>query len=327
MLITRPARCRRLRLTRRGQTVVAVLALSLVTAVVLAATAHGTGRTTITAVAGTGPTGPGAPAAARPVPPSAGRSSPPAARTADGVPLAVASAVAAAGGQVGTAVYDAVDGRTWSYQDRPGWVEGSIAKLSILGAELRAEQAGALLTSAVAQEEAESIENSDNDAASALFDRVGSDGIEDFADAVGAHGVALDPAGHWGLAASSALDQVQVMRAYAYPSAALTDASRALAATLFAAVESDQRWGATGGVPAGVVVQVKDGWLPHGEGWVMNTVGHVAGEGRDYVVAIMSAGNASEQAGIDRLERVAAAVYVTAATAGSRRSGTSRTSR
>jgi hypothetical protein len=46
---------------------------------------------------------------------------------------------------------------------------------------------------------------------------------------------------------------------------------------------------------------------------VANTVGHVHGAGRDYVVAILSHGNVTEQAGIDRLEMVSAAVWKSAA--------------
>jgi beta-lactamase class A len=190
-------------------------------------------------------------------------------------------------------------------------VEASVSKLDVLGAVLRAEQAGASVDDDVTDDEAAMIEHSSNDAAVELYNRVGQDGIEDFDEAVGATDVAYAEAGYFGLDTSTALDQVQIMKAYAYPGAVLTPASQAQATALFGQVEADQHWGASGGVPAGVTVDLKNGWLPHGTGWVVNTVGHVQGQGHDYVVAIMSAGNSTEQAGIDRLETVSAAVWAT----------------
>ncbi len=306
------------RLTQRGQVVAALFVTVLVVGMVLLLRGGSSSASpphTVSAQPAVRANS--TPARATPTTPASPRTTPSAsvgARTVAGVPVAVTRAVAAAGGSLSVAVFDATTGRTWTFHDHPGQVEASVSKLSILGAILRSEQAGASRSAAVAREETRMIGASDNAAADALFARVGRDGLEDYQDAVGADDVAPNSENEFGLDLCSAADQVKIMRGLAYHNAVLTDASRAQATALLDQVESSQRWGATGGIPSGVSVEVKNGWLPHGTGWVVNTVGHVHGAGRDYVVAIMSSGNATEQAGIDRLEQVSAAVWATAGT-------------
>ncbi|HEX7353799.1 MAG TPA: serine hydrolase, partial [Mycobacteriales bacterium] len=233
-----------------------------------------------------------------------------------GVPLAVSHALAAVGGSVSVAVYDGVSGQTWSANDRSGQVEASISKLQILGAWLRAQQAGSAATPRVTANLHAMIAESSNTAADAIFAVVGRAGLTAFTSALGVT-VGADRQGHFGLDTSSAADQVTIMRAFAYPNGVLTDASRAEADALLGAVEDGQHWGVSGGVPTGVAVDLKDGWLPLSSGWVVNSVGHVSGAGHDYVVAILSSGNATEQAGIARLQAVSAAVWATSAVSSS----------
>lgn len=226
----------------------------------------------------------------------------------DGVPVAVRQALAAAGGSVSVAVFDAVSGRTWSADDRSGQVEASISKLQVLGAWLRDEQAGRATSAQISANLRAMIGSSSNTAANVVFSVVGRSGLTAFTTDLGVT-VGADRRGHFGLDTTSAADQVTIMKAFAYPNAVLTDASRAHAETLLENVEDDQHWGVSGGVPAGADVDLKNGWLPFPSGWVVNSVGHVSGNGHDYVVAILSSGNANEQAGIDRLQAVSAAVW------------------
>jgi hypothetical protein len=232
----------------------------------------------------------------------------------DGVPVLVASAVAAAGGDTAVAVFDATNGRSYAFNDSPRFKTGSVVKLSILGELLRREQGGRALTAADRRNALAMIAHSSNDAASRLWAVVGrgSAVVGTFDRLVGTKQTTADSGGYLGLTVSTALDQVQVMKAFAYPSAVLSDASRAQATDLFGQVQADQRFGATAGVPAGVRVDVKNGWLPQDKGWYVNTVAHVYGQGRDYVVAVMSKGGATENAGITRIEAVSAAVWQTA---------------
>ena len=58
-------------------------------------------------------------------------------------------------------------------------------------------------------------------------------------------------------------------------------------------VTPDQRWGVSGGVPAGVTVALKNGWLPLDDAntdWQVNSVGWVSGDGRDYLIAVLQHG-------------------------------------
>jgi len=252
---------------------------------------------------------------AAPAPTPTPTPTPPVPRDANGVPLAVISAVAAAGGDTAVAVFDATSGKTYAYHDSARFKTGSVAKLSILGETLRQQQNGRVLTKSDLSQMATMIENSSNDAASALWNKAGRGAavIGKYDVAVGTKHTTANPQGYLGLTVTSATDQVAVMKAFAYPNAVLTDASRTQAAALLAKVEADQRFGATGGVPATATVLVKNGWLPYDVGWYVNTVAHVyGGGGKDYVVAIMSKGGASQDAGEDRLEKISAAVWQTA---------------
>jgi hypothetical protein len=77
-------------------------------------------------------------------------------------------------------------------------------------------------------------------------------------------------------------------------------------------VTADQRWGVSGDVPAGVTVALKNGWLPlkgtNGD-WQINSVGWISGDGRDYLMAVLTTGNPSEQYGINTIDQLAATVW------------------
>ena len=86
----------------------------------------------------------------------------------------------------------------------------------------------------------------------------------------------------------------------------------AYALSLLKNVTADQRWGVSGGVPAGVTVALKNGWLPldaAGTDWQINSVGWVSGHGRDYLIAVLTTGNPSEQYGIDTINGLSALVW------------------
>ena len=60
------------------------------------------------------------------------------------------------------------------------------------------------------------------------------------------------------------------------------------------------------------MVALKNGWLPLGAGnsdWQINSVGWVSGDGRNYLMAVLSTGNPSEQYGIDTLNHLGAMVW------------------
>ena len=74
-------------------------------------------------------------------------------------------------------------------------------------------------------------------------------------------------------------------------------------------VEPGQRWGVSAGVPAGVAVAIKNGWLPVEKTWQINSDGYVHGNGRNYVVSVLTADNPSERYGIDTIEGLSARLW------------------
>jgi hypothetical protein len=70
-----------------------------------------------------------------------------------------------------------------------------------------------------------------------------------------------------------------------------------------------QRWGTPAGAPADVTVHVKNGWLPDNTGWHVNSLGAFTGRDRDYVMAVLTDKDPSEDYGIDTIQAVARAVH------------------
>ena len=165
------------------------------------------------------------------------------------------------------------------------------------------------------------IEDSDNDAATSLWYEVGGpSSIRAFNSAAGlAHTTpspCVDCAGFpwpgWGLTTTVPGDQLALLRALVEPNSLLTDAERSYALSLMENVTPDQRWGVSGGVPAQATVALKNGWLPLNSAdsdWQINSVGWISGSGRDYLMAVLTTGNPTEQYGIDTIDQLAAMVW------------------
>jgi hypothetical protein len=61
-----------------------------------------------------------------------------------------------------------------------------------------------------------------------------------------------------------------------------------------------------------VTVALKNGWLPLNDAntdWQINSVGWVSGGGRDYLLAVLSTGNPTEQYGIDTINGLSSLVW------------------
>ena len=74
-------------------------------------------------------------------------------------------------------------------------------------------------------------------------------------------------------------------------------------------VDTAQAWGVTGGLDPGTTVQLKNGWLPVAGGWLVNSEGLVTGSGRHYAIAVLTAGDPSQQAGEDTIAGLSALVW------------------
>jgi hypothetical protein len=241
---------------------------------------------------------------------------------ADPFTPAAASYLAARSGTVSAAVYDVRTGQTWQLGNGQAQPEASVVKLDILETMLATPRGAAL--SAADQALARSmIEDSDNDAATSLWNEDGgAAGLTYYGDRAGLTQTTPSPclacAGFafpgWGLSTTVPQDQLTLLKQLIVPGPhpLLSGAARSYALSLMEHVADGQRWGISGGVPAGVTVALKDGWLPldaAATNWQVNSVGWVSGQGRDYLIAVLSTGDPTEEYGIGTISALSSLVW------------------
>ena len=236
---------------------------------------------------------------------------------------AATSYLAGRAGTVLAAVYDLRTGRTWHLGQGGPQAEASVVKLDVLETLLseRGQGDGTGLSASEQTLAEQMIEDSDNNAATSLWYAVGGAArIRSFNVRAGLTGTTPSSCvvcpgfawPGWGLTTTTADDQIALLRQLVTPGSVLTNTAREYAVSLMRDVTPSQRWGVSGGVPAQVAVALKDGWLPlrgTGSDWQVNSVGWVSGGGRNYLMAVLSTGNPSQQYGIDTIDRLAAMVW------------------
>jgi beta-lactamase class A len=220
-------------------------------------------------------------------------------------------------GQVLAAVYDLGTGEEWSLGHGPPQAEASVVKLDILQTLLARE----VLPDEDLPVARQMMEDSSNEAATALWDAAGGpEAIAAYNSAAGLRSTTLSkcvacagfPWPGWGLSTTTPEDQIALLRQLVSPRSALTASRRAYGLSLMENVTPSQSWGVSGGVPPGVTIALKNGWLPldtAGDDWQVNSVGWISGDGRDYLLAVLATGNATEQDGISLIGKLAAAVW------------------
>jgi hypothetical protein len=210
---------------------------------------------------------------------------------------------------VTVAVEDNLTGQIFQY--RPGVVEhrASTLKVDILATLLsQAQAAGRGLTSAEQALAVPMIEDSLDSAADTLWGQLGPAPVAAFERAAGMTDTTPATDGVWGTTTTTALDRLAMIRTLVYPNSLLTDASRDYVLNLMEHITPSQDWGATGGVPASVTVALKNGFAVI-NGWQINTTGWVDGDGRNYLIAVLTDGNPSEAYGIDTVNAISAIVW------------------
>jgi beta-lactamase class A len=214
------------------------------------------------------------------------------------------------GGHQAVTVYDTVTGVSCYTDSDRHFDSASIVKAIILGALLRWHQeTGEPLSSWEKSEATLMITESDNDAATALWDEVGMGRLQHFLDLAEMSQTQLGRGGYWGLTQVTAHDEMLLLELLTLPNSVLSAASRSYELGLMAQVIPSQAWGTPAGAPAGVTVHVKNGWLPDDTGWHVNSIGAFTGKGKNYLIAVLTDDNPTEQYGIDTIEAVARAVH------------------
>jgi hypothetical protein len=243
-----------------------------------------------------------------------------AAVAADPFGAAAESYVAGRTGTISAAAYDLQTGQDWTLGDGAPQDTASVVKVVILEA-LLARSDGAGLSSSQQSLAQSMIELSDNASTTELWDQAGgAAGLGSFDSSAGLTDTTPSPCVEcpgfpwpgWGLTTTTPSDQIALLRLLVESNALLTTSERQYALNLMENVTSSEQWGVTGDVPTGVTVALKNGWLPLNAAdsdWQINSIGWVSGAGRDYLLAVLTTGDPSEQYGIDTIEGLSGMVW------------------
>jgi hypothetical protein len=213
---------------------------------------------------------------------------------------------------VGLKVTDTRTGITCTYHATWHFYAASAIKATILGALLRkAQEQGRQLTATEKQLAWLMITQSDNDAATALWNDVGFSHMQHFLNLVKMKQTRLAQA--WGLSLLTAHDEVLLLKVLSGPNRILSLSSRVYAQFLMSHVIASQRWGVPAGAPATVKVHVKNGWLPYpvSSDWEINSIGFFTGQHprRVYIIAMLTHANPTMGYGIETIEDAAKAIH------------------
>lgn len=195
----------------------------------------------------------------------------------------------------GVFITDVRSGHSYSYSGDYASQSASMAKPMIVAMALRKARAeGHPLSPEHAEEARKAIVNSDNDAASALWNYAGYQDYPVLAKELGMTHTHLDEkkADQWSWTWTTPADQVILVTALATGNTkALTKDECAYIYTLMGEVEADQTWGVGEPKSDQVSVHLKNGWVQFKSSdglWAVNSMGSVVGEGRDYRLCVMT---------------------------------------
>jgi len=216
-------------------------------------------------------------------------------------------------GSISIAVRDLRTGQEWLYEPGDRDQTASIIKVDILETLLRqAQRANAPLDDQTAAEVQGMIEASDDTDATELWNQVGaSTGVGQYNASAGLTATDLNTEGYWGETTTSAADQIRLLEQLVGPGGELSRRSKRYELSLMEHIEPDQAWGVSAGVPSGVTVALKNGWVPltSDTDWEINSVGYIDGDGRDYLIAALTAHDSSQGYGIDTIQGISRLVW------------------
>jgi beta-lactamase class A len=152
------------------------------------------------------------------------------------------------------------------------------------------------------------ITQSNNDAATDLWNDVGMTDMQRFLDRAHMTHTELNEA--WGLTEETPQDELTLLQLIATAGKVLSTASRRYVLWLMDNVISSERWGVPYDAPSNLTVAVKNGWLPYptGDDWHINSLGVFRGHHVLYEIAMLTSGNSSEGYGIGTIEAAAGVI-------------------
>ena len=198
----------------------------------------------------------------------------------------------------------------------------SVVKTIILATLLNKRQREhlSLLSARERQLAREMITESDNNAATALWDQDNMKNLTYFLRVAGMHNTRLNPA--WGLTQITAQDETKLLRNILLrPNTVLNTHAQTYELKLMGQVIASQRWGVSASTPRAFTLHIKNGWAPLpyvNSPWWVNSTGAftTTNPARDYTIVVLTSGNADETTGITTIEDVAGPINRALAGAG-----------
>jgi beta-lactamase class A len=214
-------------------------------------------------------------------------------------------------GTFAAGVIDVATGAAAVYDGGQLFHAASIVKVDILATLLLQHQrAGTRLSKRERVLAAEMIENSDNLAATDLWDAIGrAGGLRKANQKLGLRHTTPGAGVYWGLTSTTVDDQLRLLADLTSRNSPLSARSRSYELGLMRHVTADQAWGVTAAAARGTRSAVKNGWLPDGSytTWVINSIGVIHDDGQEILVAVLSKDQPSESAGIAQADAAARA--------------------
>ncbi|MFI9613571.1 serine hydrolase [Streptomyces sp. NPDC052023] len=223
----------------------------------------------------------------------------------------ITAALANRKGTVAVGLYDRTTRTTCTLRSTTAYDSASVVKVTVLAALLwDAKKHNRYLTTRETSLATAMITKSDNTATSTLWRQLGLTKIKGFLSAAGMTQTKPGADGYWGLTRITVADEQKLLKLVTARNTVLSDNSRAYILKLMGQVVSSQRWGTPYGVPSGVSVAVKNGWLQRATyGWRVHSVGAFKGRGHDYMITVLTHGNSTMNYGVTTIQGVAKVVH------------------
>lgn len=202
--------------------------------------------------------------------------------------------------KLGLALRDLTSGKDFGFRDDYSSQNGSMAKVMIVAMALReARSQGTELPFERMTQASKAIIESDNDSADALWEYAGGPAAyQVLANELRMTNTHPDPGNDfWSWTWTTPGDQRLLIDRITHGTPALTEQERFYLLDLMAKTDPSQTWGVgapkTNSTDGGATVEVwmKNGWVQFQSTdklWAVNSTGHVRGDGRDYLLAMMS---------------------------------------
>jgi beta-lactamase class A len=204
------------------------------------------------------------------------------------------------GGLVSLAVIDS-EGRMHSFKGERAYVSASVVKALLLAAELeRREAAGFPLDDTTRALLTQMITISDNDAAEAIYYRVGDAGLYEAASRTGMKSFSV--AGYWANSQITAEDMARLMWRL---DDVLDGAHREFGLGLLGSVTASQRWGIPQGAGPGWDIRFKGGWRATELGQLVHQAAELRNEDGRLALAVLTDAQPSQAYAVETLRGVA----------------------